>query len=118
MGNLTLEQILAGGGILVALCALAYKCWNGFKVAVKNAVDEQFKTLTDAIAGIDKRLDSVDMESCKNFLVRCLADLEKGEHMTETEKQRFYEQYDYYLKHDGNSYIREKVDKYKREGTL
>ena len=95
-----------------------WKLWQGFKTAVGNAVTDQLKRLTDAITQIDERLAKVDMEASKNFLVRCLADVEKGQGLTVAETMRFKEQYDYYLNHGGNSYIKDEVDKFKREGKL
>lgn len=119
MDNITLQvQVLVALIGLISLGAGAYKIWNGFKTAVGNAVSEQFKTVTEAIAGINVRLDKIDMEASKNFLVRCLGDIEKGQGLTIAEKMRFKEQYDYYLAHGGNTYIKDEVDKYKAEGKL
>ena len=103
---------------LLLLGAIGYKLWDGFKTAVGNAVSDQFKSFSDAISGIEKRLDKIDMEASKNFLVRCLGDIEKGQGLTVAEKMRFKEQYDYYLAHGGNTYIKDEVDKYKAEGKL
>ena len=104
---------------LLLLGAVGYKLWGGFKTAVKSAVDEQFKDITDTITGIDKKLAEVDKESCKNFLVRCLSDIEKGDGMTETEAERFWEQYDHYTKDlNQNTYIKEKVQKLKAQGKI
>ena len=100
------------------LGAVGYKLWQGFKTAVHNAVDENFKQLAETIDGINHRLDTVSMETCKNFLVRCLADIDRGDELTETESQRFKEQYDFYIKHDGNTYIKDKYEKSKAEGKL
>jgi hypothetical protein len=103
---------------LLLLGAVGWKLWNGFKTAVKTAVDDNFKTITGQITEINTRLDKVNMEACKNFLVRCLADIDRGDELTETEAQRFKEQYDYYIKHDGNTYIKDKYEKSKSEGKL
>ena len=123
--NITIEQILGGIGIIVALGAGAYKLWQGFKTAVGNAVSEQFEALSGTICEIktslsdlEARINEVDMEGCKNFLVRCISDFEKNQPVNETELERFWEQYDYYLEHDGNSYIRTKVEKLKAEGKI
>ena len=82
---------------------------------VDNGMNER---LDHVDAEISKRLNKVDMQACKNFLVRCLSDLERGDALGEVEKERFKEQYDYYINHDGNSYIKDKVEKYKAEGKL
>lgn len=103
---------------LLLLGAVGYKLWGGFKTAVKTAVDENFKALNDTIMEINSKVEKNTMESCKNFLVRCLADIDRGDSLTETESQRFKEQYDYYIRHDGNTYIKDKYEKSKAEGKL
>lgn len=67
---------------------------------------------------INKRMDKVALESCKNYLVRCLSDLEKGEELSEAAKIRYGEQYDYYINHGENSYIKSGTEKYRAEGKL
>ena len=136
MGNITLEQVLAGGGIVLGLAALGYKLWGGFKTAVGNAVGGQFagvkKELKESVDDIkssiddlDKRIDEVDrkiekvnMQGCKNFLVRCIADFENDMPNNETELERFWEQYDYYIESGGNSYIRHKVNTLEKQGKI
>lgn len=104
---------------LLLLGGVAYKLWGGFKMAVGNAVEEQFKTLTTTLTDIDNKLTKVDKETCKNFLVRCLADVERGEKMSETESERFWEQYDHYIKDlKQNTYVEAKVQKLQAEGKL
>ncbi len=118
--NIELQvQIVMGLIALAGLGAGAYKIWGGFKIAVKNAVDEQFKDLSKTLTDIDDKLTKVDKETCKNFLVRCLADVERGDTMSETELERFNEQYDHYIDDlHQNTYIKDKVKKLKAEGKL
>lgn len=118
MEHLTIEQLLAGMGIILALCGGAYKLWGGFKTAVSNAVETQFKNLSDSIAGIQNQLKKVDMETCKNFLVRCIADFENEQPINETELERFWEQYDHYIKEGHNGYIKHKVEILVGEGKI
>ena len=104
---------------LLLLGAVGYKLWEGFKTAVKNAVDDQFTDLSQTLTDINDKLTKVDKEACKNFLVRCLADVERGDRMSETELERFSEQYDHYVKDlHQNTYIKDKVAKFKAEGKL
>jgi hypothetical protein len=118
--NIELQvQIIIGLVALAGLGAGAYKIWGGFKIAVKNAVDEQFKDLSQTLTDIDDKLAKVDKETTKNFLVRCLADVERGDSLSETELERFSEQYDHYVKDlRQNTYIKDKVRKLKSEGKL
>lgn len=76
------------------------------------------KPLEDKIDNLDKKTDIVDIDSCKNYLVRFLADVEQGNKIDEIEKERFYEVYSHYTKKGGNSYIHDKVEKLKKENKL
>lgn len=116
--NITIEQILAGIGILIALAGGGWKLWDGFKTAVSNAVAEQFKNLSTAIDDISDQLKKVDMETCKNFLVRCISDFENDQPINETEVERFWEQYDHYINKGHNGYIKHKVEMLVREGRI
>ena len=92
--------------------------FDNFKTAITKIVEDSLKPLTASIKDISDQLTKVDMESTKNFLVRCLADIEKGDGMTETELERFWEQYDHYTHNGGNTYIVERVNKLKAAGKL
>lgn len=124
-------------GMMVAGFGFLYSKMKGF---IEKTIEKMLEPVTASIADlgsridkvdsgmnerldhvdneINRRLNKVDMQACKNFLVRCLSDLERGDDLGEVEKARFKEQYDYYIDHDGNSYIKDKVEKYKAEGKL
>ena len=112
IGNLTLDNITADLAIILALIAgfgtLYVKLRNFLEVVIK----KQLEPLSDYLKKIDK-------ETCKNFLVRCIADVERGDEMSETEKERFYEQYKHYTEDlKENHYIKAKVEKLIAEGKL
>ncbi|MCI9585272.1 MAG: hypothetical protein HFH45_01390 [Bacilli bacterium] len=70
--------------------------------------DEQKKELDE----IKKSLYELDKSTCKNFLVRFLRDVERGETLDEVEKERAYETYTHYTEIlDGNGYIKKKWNK-------
>lgn len=85
---------------------------------VTKKIDDLSGRMDNMEQSIDKGLEVAAMESCKNYLVACLGELEKGDELSEAEKERFGEQYDYYLNHGGNSYIRGKAETYKAQGKL
>lgn len=58
------------------------------------------------------------MQACKNYLVSFLSDVEKNHPIDETERERFWEQYQHYTEHGGNSYIKRKVEHLQSEGKL
>ena len=111
MANITLGQIAEGLAIITSILGGFGVLYTKLKSALSAIVADQLKPVSD-------QLNKVDMESTKNFLVRCLSDVEKGDSMGETELERFWEQYEHYLSKGGNTYIKNKVERYKAEGRL
>ena len=71
------------------------------------------------LAEIRKELKLIDKATCKNFLVRCLADFEKENEMSAVEIERFWEQYDHYVNElKENTYIKEWTERLKGEGKI
>lgn len=111
MESLTLKDIYSGLTLIVGILASSAYISKTLKDWIAKQFDEK-------IAPLDAKITRVDMESCKNYLVRCLADFENGTTISETEQERFWEQYEHYLAEGGNSYIKHKVEKLKAEGKL
>lgn len=88
--------------------------FGGSTVAIITAVK---KAISKSFEPINKKIDTVDMNATKNFLVRCLADIERHG-IDDVTKVRFYEQYEHYEKMGGNSYIKSEVERLKKEGKL
>lgn len=90
----TLGFILAFGGTIGTLL-----------VGIKKIFSNQLKPINDAIK-------ELDINQCKNYLVRFLADVENEEKLDNVEIERAYEVYDHYT-HDlhGNSYIHDKWER-------
>jgi len=106
MENITLGQLenfmvwlLGFGGSTVAIIA-----------AVKKAIEKAFKP-------INQKIDEVDLNATKNFLVRTIADIEKSG-VDDVTKMRFFEQYEHYQKLNGNSYIKSEVERLQKIGKL
>lgn len=74
------------------------------------------------IAGVKKAvrklLEPLAMANAKNYIVPFLARVERGEPVDNIEVERFHEEYKYYRDHDGNSYIKSRVEKLMKEGKL
>ena len=66
----------------------------------------------------DKKLEAMEMEACKDYIVRVIGDLERDEKLSETEIQRFYDRYDPYVKKGYNGYIKAKVEELQSTGKL
>ena len=118
MENITLGQIAAAIGIIGILIGGYKALQKNIREGLQKIVSDLLKPITDSINQINVRLDKVDMESTKNFLGRCLSDVEKGEKMTETETERFWEQYEHYTSAGGNTYIKNKVEDLRDKGRI
>lgn len=118
MTNITIGQMGAAIAFLVALIAGVQSLKKSMKGWLESTLKEKFDGLEKSNAEILKRLDSVDIENCKNYLVTFLAEAARGEMKDETELQRFWEEYEHYTQKGGNSYIRNKVDDLKARKLL
>lgn len=113
MNDITLKQIwdvmtwfLGFGGATVAIVT-----------AVKRAIAAGFKPIED-------KIDNVDLNATKNYLVQTIADVDRNGTIDGASKMRFYEQYEHYSKPKregglgGNSYIHDEVERLKKDGKL
>ena len=117
--DLTLEEISVAVLFIVGLIGGI----NYLKKAIRDLLE---KLLQDQFTKVNKKLDdmqtsikTLDVQATKNFLVRYLADIERGNVIYDSEKQRFWEAYDHYINElKENSFIKEWVAKLKEEGKL
>lgn len=117
--SITLGQIAAAVGIIVALIVGFNKISDTIKESMGKVFKDLMQPFSDKLDDIEKSVANIDKATCKNFLVRCLADLEKGNVMSEVEVERFWEQYKHYttdLKE--NSFISEWTERLKKEGKI
>lgn len=107
MENITLGQI----SIWLAFAI-------GLYTSVKFIVNEMGKAIDKGLEPINKKIDTVDMNATKNFLVSQIHDIKKGETLDDISLERFTEQYDHYRALGGNSYIVNEVEKLKKANKL
>lgn len=70
------------------------------------------KILDKSMQPIQKKIDVIDIHQCKNFLVRFLANVERGQKMDDIEIKRAYDVYEHYTKDlKQNSYIHDKWER-------
>lgn len=123
--NLTLGQV---GGVIALLVGIISgigflsqntKKWIGAAMKEQmHEIDTKINSVNTKIDNLSERLSQVDIESCKNYLVTCLSDIERGKLFDEIEKERFWEQYEHYQKLGGNSYLKKKVEDFINKGWL
>lgn len=90
---------------------------NAFKKAIE-PVSAKIDALDKKIDDLEHKHDESDMSRVKDFLVEFLARIERGEMIDEEELERFWENYDFYDEHGGNSYVHQKLEKLKKLGKL
>lgn len=118
MENLTFGDVSSALTLLVAFIASVAFLHKKMKQWLTKALGDQFKAIDAEMQSLQERMDRVDLEGCKNFLVRVIADIDSGQKIGETEIERFWEQYEYYKRLGGNTYISKKVERLEHEGML
>lgn len=108
--------IIAIATLLNALIAIA-NFISKLKKPVDNAVDKKFEKalqpITDKLSTIDKRIDELDKNECKNYLTEFIEDVKNGVEKSDIQIQRATEVYDHYRNDlHGNSYIHDGWQKY------
>ena len=117
--NLTLLDISVIVLFIVGLIRGVKELKKSIKEFLQKLLEDQFKEVNNKLDEMQKTITKLDTQECKNFLVRYLADVERGDYIYESEQQRFWEEYDHYIDdlHE-NSYIKEWVARLKKEGKL
>ena len=119
MENITLGQIGVSLTLLVGIIGGIVYLKNKIKEWVEEFLDKQFIAIDKRFDDLEEKIDRVDEETCKNFLVRFLGDVERDNaDILPQEYQRFWEEYEHYINSKGNSYIKEWVAKLKKKELL
>lgn len=117
MENITLGQIGLAVTFVVGLITGIGYLGKHVKTWIADALKEQLDDINEKITELSGKIDDVDMNATKNFLVARLSEIEQSQ-LNEIEAERFWEQYEHYHSIGGNSYIDQKVEKLKSMGKL
>lgn len=117
--NMTLLEVSVILLFIVGLIRGVQELKKSIKDFLQKLLNDQFKEVNDKLDVMQTSITKLDKQTCKIFLVRYLADIERGALIYDAEQQRFWEEYDHYIDelHE-NSYIKEWVAKLKKEGKL
>lgn len=117
--NLTLFDISVIVLFIVGLIKGVQELKKSIKEFLQKLLSDQFEEVNNKLDGMQETITKLDTQECKNFLVRFLSDVERGDLIYESEQRRFWEEYDHYINdlHE-NSYIKEWVARLKKEGKL
>ena len=120
MDGLDIAKTLIEGIILLAsfITAVIY-LKTTMRDTVRDVNKEEFKDVHDSIEDlkedmnerfddVNKRIDKSDLESCRNFLVHAMVDIEHGV-VDDALVHRFWDELDHYHKEKQNSYIDTRV---------
>lgn len=118
MGNITFGQTAEWLSLIAAVLVASGVIYKKIKEGIAKMLESEFGAINNKLDALSSRIDTVDNETTKNFLVARLSELDRGMTMNEVEKERFWEQYDHYTENGGNSYIKRKVDELEQEGRL
>lgn len=117
--NITLEQISVAILFIVGLIGGIKYLKKEIEEFFERLIKKQFEDVNGKLDDMQTAMTKLDTQTCKNFLVRYLADIDRGSYLYDSERQRFWEEYDHYVDDLGeNSYIKEWVKKLREEGKL
>jgi len=118
MEHITMGQLTAGVTILATFIGSAiaiYKHWCNF---LGGQIEDSLKPLNNKVDNIVNNMNYMDLNRCKDFLVRFISDLEQGQAVSDIELERFHETYAHYQKIGEDPYIHDRVEKLKQHGKL
>lgn len=125
MDGVTLGQVAETLAWIAGVIGSLMVVYKVISKAFGRALDKSLEPLNTKIDNLDHKIedlegkhDQSDMSRTKDFLVAFLARIERGESVDEEELERFWENYDFYDAHGGNSYIHTKLEKLKKQGKL
>ena len=118
MAQITIGQISIAITAIVGLITGVSFLHAKLKKWVSGALKTEFETVNEKLDDLGKEIRTVDVETCKNFLIERIFYIERGSPLSDVEKERFYEQYEHYKSIGGNSYITKRVEHLEKDGLL
>lgn len=111
--------VITGGLVIFRFASSVVQKWiyNMLK-PVNDKIDESNRSIMTRLDTNAEEIKQMQLDQCKNFLTRYLADIERGVKLTEIELERFNDINTKYSNLGGNSYIHRKIDKLKEQGKL
>ncbi len=108
MDNITLGQIQN------------WLIWGiGFVGAVSTIVKSVKKAISEGFKPIERKIDTVDKNATMNYLMQTIAEIDRNGGIDGAGKKHFYAQYEHYTTElKGNTYIKDEVERLKREKKL
>lgn len=126
MENITLKWISDNITFLVTFIGGLWAVYMGIKKIFNKGLEPVTKKITELGEKIDnvekhlkEQLNKLDIQSTKNFLVSVIDDVKSGKKIDPITHERFWEEYEHYVEDlNGNSYIKNEVEKLKSKKKL
>lgn len=118
MEGITIGQIAVAVALLAGLISGGGIIAKAISKGLKKGIRAELEPLEKKVDKLSSRIEAVDMQATKNYLVSFLSDLETGAEQSEIETARFWEQWQHYEGIGGNSYIKRKVEQLEHDGKL
>ena len=97
MQNVTLGEFSGWITLIAGLIIGTGAIYKALKNIITKMLETEFENVNKKLDDLNERIETVDVETCKNFLVARLAELEKGLQMDEIEKARLSESLRYQI---------------------
>lgn len=101
--------------IIPTLATLIISTITNKKVKKQDDIKKDIKQIQN---NIKEEINQLQLDNCKNYLVQAIAKVESGQDLSPVEKERYFENYDTYVKLGGNSYIHSETERLKERGRL
>ena len=118
INGITIAVLSAILGGLVGFFTNLKKFADMIANAIGKVTQKQIAPLEAKIDVLGKKIETVDLNAMKDFLVSRFAEIERGESLDEVTRQRIYEEMERYADKGGNSYIKARFDDLKKQGRL
>jgi len=118
MENITMGQFAAAIALIVALITGIKYLNKTIKEWINAALNDRFHNLEQKISEQDQKLNELDIDECKNYIILFISKVNNGERIEDIELQRFYSLYEHYLDKGENSFIKTKVEELKEKKFL
>lgn len=115
MEQITLGQLKDIAVFLVAMGGAFFSIWMFLQKGMKKVLEPTNKKIDE----LGRKIDKVDKNATMNFIVSCFNTIETGTKLDGVSMMRLKEQYEHYIKDlNGNTYIHDEYEKFKKEGKL
>lgn len=123
MENITLGQIVSAIGMITVIVGAFLSIYKIVKKAQDDRIlmHENIKTLGKKIeelnTTLNEKIDKNEFNHVKSALINYMCMAEEYS-LSEEQRKNAHELYDWYIKHNGNSYVKEKWEKLVEEGKI